>query len=67
MLSFFKPLFDNIKAKVYSLIEQAKAKDSPVNFIFMVGGFSESPFLKAEVKKHFEEGHNISVLVPRRP
>jgi len=33
----------------------------------MVGGFSESPFLKAEVKKHFEEGHNISVLVPRRP
>jgi molecular chaperone DnaK (HSP70) len=67
MLSFFKPLFDNIKAKVQSLIEQANAKDSPVNFIFMVGGFSESPFLKAEVKKNFEEGHNIAVLVPRRP
>lgn len=33
----------------------------------MVGGFSESPFLKAEIKKNFEEGHNISVLVPRRP
>ena len=33
----------------------------------MVGGFSESPFLKAEIKKGFEEGNNISVLVPRRP
>ena len=33
----------------------------------MVGGFSESPFLKAEIKKIFEEGCNINVLVPRRP
>lgn len=67
MVSFFKPLFDNIKQKVTSLANQALAKESPVNFIFMVGGFSESPFLKAEVKKQFEEGMGISVLVPRRP
>lgn len=67
MNSFFKPLFDNIKAKVKDLIEQAIAKGSPVNFIFMVGGFSESPFLKSEIKKNFEEGHQITVLVPRRP
>ena len=33
----------------------------------MVGGFSESPYLKAEIKKNFEEGRDISVLVPRRP
>jgi hypothetical protein len=33
----------------------------------MVGGFSESPFLKAEIKKNFEEGFKINVLVPRRP
>jgi molecular chaperone DnaK (HSP70) len=59
MTSFFKPLFDNIKSKVKELIGQAEAKVSPVNFIFMVGGFSESPFLKAEIKKNFEEGHNI--------
>jgi hypothetical protein len=31
----------------------------------MVGGFSESPYLKAEIKKTF--GQNISVLVPKRP
>lgn len=49
------------------MIEQAVAKDSPVNFIFMVGGFSESPYLKAEVKKVFEDGSKINVLVPRRP
>ncbi len=43
-----------------------------MNFIFMVGGFSESPYLKAEIKKNFEEsgiqgGLPINVLVPRRP
>lgn len=70
MISFFVPLFDKIKSKVSDLIDQAKAKDAPVNFIFMVGGFSESPFLKAEIKKEFENqgGVNpINILVPRRP
>jgi len=37
----------------------------------MVGGFSESPFLKSEIKKAFEEVDGdqqpIQVLVPRRP
>lgn len=54
MASFYQPLFDNIKNKVHELLEQAIAKKAPVNFIFMVGGFSESPFLKQEVKKAFE-------------
>ena len=71
MTSFFKPLFDNIKTKVKQLIDQAEQKSSPVNFIFMVGGFSESPFLKSEIKKAFEEVDGdqqpIQVLVPRRP
>ncbi len=40
MISFFKPLFENIKAKVAELLEQAEAKNEPVTFIFMVGGFS---------------------------
>ena len=44
-------------------------KGFPVNFIFMVGGFSESPFLKAEIKGAFENDEHgaIAVLVPRRP
>ena len=39
----------------------------------MVGGFSESPYLKSEIKKNFEDngqiigGAKINVLVPRRP
>lgn len=35
----------------------------------MVGGFSESPYLKSEIKKNFEEqsAGKINVLVPRRP
>jgi molecular chaperone DnaK (HSP70) len=56
MESFFRPLFDQIKQKVHELITAAKEeKGCPVNFIFMVGGFSESPFLKSEIKKAFEE------------
>ena len=55
MSSFFEPLFTNIKNKVQELLEQAKIKKAPVNFIFMVGGFSESPYLKNEVKKNFEK------------
>lgn len=43
-----------------------EAKQEHVDFIFMVGGFSESPFLKAEILRQFE-GSNIQVLVPRRP
>ena len=55
MTSFFRPLFENIKQKVHELITAAREeKGAPVNFIFMVGGFSESPFLKAEIKQAFE-------------
>lgn len=66
MSTFFEPLFDKIKGKVNELLEKAKEKKAPVNFIFMVGGFSESPFLKAEIKKAFETP-DLQVLVPRRP
>jgi hypothetical protein len=38
---------------VQQLIEQVQNKDENVDFIFMVGGFSESPYLKAEVLKKF--------------
>jgi molecular chaperone DnaK (HSP70) len=46
MSSFFQPLFENIKGKVEQLISQVESKKEQVDFIFMVGGFSESPFLK---------------------
>lgn len=66
MVSFYQPLFENIKSKVEQLISQVKAKNESLKFIFMVGGFSESPFLKQEIKRAFET-ENLQILVPRRP
>ncbi|CAG9324336.1 unnamed protein product [Blepharisma stoltei] len=66
MASFFQPLFENIKSKVAQLKSQVDAKGEQLGFIFMVGGFSESPFLKQEIKKQFET-EQLQVLVPRRP
>jgi molecular chaperone DnaK (HSP70) len=67
MRSFFQGLFEKITDKVKELIGDATEKhESGIDFIFMVGGFSESPFLKAVIKEKFEEA-GLSVLVPRRP
>jgi molecular chaperone DnaK (HSP70) len=67
MISFFQPLVENIKSKVEQLLEQAENKVGyKAKFIFMVGGFSESPFLKTEIKKRFED-ETLTVLAPRRP
>jgi len=66
MSSFYAPLFTKIKNKVKELLDAAATKKAPVNFIFMVGGFSESPYLKAEIKKAFETP-DLQILVPRRP
>ncbi len=66
MRTFFVPLFENIKNKVDQLVKQVQERKEKVDFIFMVGGFSESPFLKAEILGRFE-GRGIQVLVPRRP
>lgn len=53
MASFYQTLFENIKSKVQQLVAQVEAKKETVHFIFMVGGFSESPFLKAEINRKF--------------
>lgn len=67
MMSFFQPLVENIKTKVEQLLEQSEAKVGyKAKFVFMVGGFSESPFLKGEIKKKFEDNF-LNVLAPRRP
>ena len=53
MASFFQTLFENIKNKVEQLIGQVESKGEKLNFIFLVGGFSESPYLKSEILKKF--------------
>ena len=66
MKSFFQPLFEKIEKKVGDLLQDAENLRSPVNFIFMVGGFSESPYLKAHIKNNFERD-GLTILVPKRP
>ena len=67
MKSFFMPLFEKITDKVGELIDDAiSTKGETINFIFMVGGFSESPYLKAVIKEAFEK-EDLHILVPRRP
>lgn len=66
MKSFFHPLFEKIEQKVDELLKDAQKLAQPVNFIFMVGGFSESPYLKAHIKGRFEES-GLTILVPKRP
>ena len=67
LVLFLKNLFEKIKDKVKELLQQAKEKVGySAKFIFMVGGFSESPYLKTEIKKTFES-EDITVLAPKRP
>jgi hypothetical protein len=67
MKSFFTVLFDKIIAKMAELIQAANDKHpTGIDFVFMVGGFSESPYLKTVIKDKFEHG-NLTVLIPRRP
>jgi molecular chaperone DnaK (HSP70) len=66
MMSFFHPLFEKIEAKVAELCEDADKLNSPIEYIFMVGGFSESPYLKQHIKTKFEKAGR-TILVPKRP
>ena len=59
-------MFAKIEEKVDELLKAAFLKGFPVNLIFMVGGFSESPYLKSQIKTRFES-NSLQILVPRRP
>jgi molecular chaperone DnaK (HSP70) len=72
MKSFYDPLFANIKNKVAELLNETYSKTNTFpKFIFMIGGFSESPYLKEEIKKTFDNnpqyGSNLEVLISTRP
>eukprot|EP00058_Branchiostoma_floridae_P028056 XP_002613547.1 hypothetical protein BRAFLDRAFT_208293 [Branchiostoma floridae] len=60
MKSFFKPAINSILAHLSPLLTQETI--SPLKYIFMVGGFSESPILQHAVKERFKGA--CTVLVP---
>ena len=67
MISFFEPLINKIINKVRDLLEETKKKAGYYpKFIFLVGGFGESPYLRQKIKKNFESNELI-VLIPKRP
>ena len=67
MMSFFDPLVDKIINKVKELLEETKKKAGYYpKFIFLVGGFGESPYLRQKIKKEFES-NDLIVLIPKRP
>ena len=67
MISFFEPLVNKIINKVKELLEETKQKAGYYpKFIFLVGGFGESPYLRQKIKKEFELNELI-VLIPKRP
>ena len=67
MKSFFESLFLKITEKVSELMDIAEnSKGEGIDFISMVGGFSESPYLKAVIKESFEK-EDLHILEPRRP
>ena len=67
MISFFEPLINKIINKVKELLEETKKKAGYYpKFIFLVGGFGESPYLRQKIKKEFESNELI-VLIPKRP
>mmetsp|Transcript_6588 Transcript_6588/g.7336 ORF Transcript_6588/g.7336 Transcript_6588/m.7336 type:complete len:102 (-) Transcript_6588:358-663(-) len=46
--------------------DSSNGKGEDINYVFMVGGFSESPYLKSVIKETFER-EDLHILVPRRP
>ena len=67
MISLFETLVNKIINKVKELLEETKQKAGYYpKFIFLVGGFGESPYLRQKIKKEFESNELI-VLIPKRP
>jgi hypothetical protein len=59
--SLFEPVITSITDHVSKL-----TASKPVKYIFLVGGFAESPLLQQKVKQTFETG-DCRVIVPVRP
>lgn len=63
--SFFDPLVDLTIQKVQGMLEQARIRGQDVNFILLVGGFAESPYLQQRVSGAFSS--RAQVIIPQRP
>lgn len=61
MNSLFEPVVDNVTKHIHKVLSYPSAKD--VKYLFMVGGFSESPVLQESILNEF--GGLCQVVIPR--
>lgn len=61
MRQLFDPVLDQIGTHLSNLF--AKQELSGVKYVFLVGGFADSPLLQERIKDHF--GHSYRIMVPQ--
>ena len=59
MRQLFDPVLDHIVTHLSNLF--AKQELSGVKYVFLVGGFADSPLLQERIKDHFGQGYRIMV------
>jgi len=61
--TFFEPIISNITTHISNLLKKPELRR--VQYMFLVGGFAESPVLQARIEKEF--GKRVKVVIPPRP
>lgn len=62
MHMLFQPALDNICANIRGILDKVKGH-APVRYLFLVGGFAESPILQQRIRKEFSS--LLKVVIPQ--
>lgn len=65
MRGLFDAVIDLTLAHVRTLLDKPVLRDQPLNFLLLVGGFAESPYLQQRVREAF--AGRLRVVTPPRP
>jgi hypothetical protein len=60
MKRLFQPTLDNIKSAIGNVLNQPSVRG--VKFLFLVGGFAESPMLQTDIRNEFQ--HLLKIIIP---
>lgn len=61
MLSLFEPVVDEVVQHIQHLLKIPEIM--PIKYLFLVGGFAESPTLQESIQKAFQ--HKVKVIIPQ--
>jgi hypothetical protein len=65
MISFFDPVVTTIIKHIQQIINHADLSTTSINYLFLVGGFAESPVLQQSIQETF--GSQMKVVIPHDP